>query len=53
MLDDMYEFFEMCKNLGSYFCLEKLEIGDFSKIDELCQNEGLWSNNFQMALYSW
>ena len=30
-----------CKNMESYFCLEKLKIGNFVKIDELCQNEGL------------
>jgi len=25
----------------------------FMKIDKLCQNEILWSDNLQIALYSW
>ena len=30
-----------------------MQIDDFVKIDELCQNEVLWSNNLQTTLWTW
>ena len=43
----------MRKNMEPYFYWGRLKIDDFVKIDELGQNESLWSNNLQMTLYPW
>jgi len=53
MRGDMYEWFNDVKEYGILLLLAYLKLGDFVKIDELCQNEDLWSNNLHMVLYSW